>query len=363
MSIARSPSQHLNEKQSEKLSFSDTNPPSHRTNDGRVSLGHKSSVEDNALAGRFSGGYAALQVGSIAEDLVKAFLDANRRVLLKPNGKQLLDKCEGYRVDVFALLGNRLPYLAALWAAASMREAETLLAHICAGFQLPLVTMHRKLGSAKNMTREHHRAYLETLNVESLLQNTRATMNWYAAKSPVFSYHWLVEWLKVLRILFPSNAGYVVISGRTEFEPRIQLDYGAVLTADPHPKVVLIVKGSLCGWPGYLRTGEHQQEWDLFILSKKMRDQGVACFPERMFWLCFRGVHGGVGWQEGEAFPQRLWPGHYDLYHDVRRVDSVRVLCSFVQLIVDRMMQLDERVLRSLPCIVRSKPSSSVLSM
>ncbi|XP_055329901.1 uncharacterized protein LOC129582413 [Paramacrobiotus metropolitanus] len=346
MSLVRRPSQELSEKQFGKLSFSDTKVSSRRPDSVRNSVGIVASVEreESAVARRFAGGFAVLQAGNVAESLVKAFLGADERALRKvqsvSNGKQLLDACVGYRVDVFGVLTSTLlPDLAALWTAAAVRDAPPLSAPVCPAFDFSLAALHQKLGSANIMTHEQHRAYLDNLTVESLLKNTRATMDKYALERPVSNKEWLVEWLEVLRILFPRNAGYVVFSGRTEFELGAELDYGAVLTADYSPKVVLIVKGFLGRWSGRERTGEHQQEWDLFYLSKKMRADGVASFPERMFWLCFRGVHCGVGWQEGEAFPQRFWPGHYDIYYDVRSEDSVRMLCSFVKGVVDRMVQ------------------------
>ncbi|XP_055329837.1 uncharacterized protein LOC129582350 [Paramacrobiotus metropolitanus] len=337
MSIERSSNQELNEKQDAKPQ-SDTNLPFRHADDDRVSLGKKFSVEDKALARRFSGGFAALQADSVVENLVKAFLGVNKRVLWKPNGKQLLAVCEGYGLDVFALRGKKLPDLTALWAAALMREAATFLAPICSGFDLPLVTMHRKLGSAKNMTPEQHRAYLETLDVESLLHNTRAILDRYAVHGPSFDYDWLVEYLKMLSILFPKCAGYDVVEDLGEFFD-IELDYGAVVTSGCNPKVVLIIKGFLGRWRGMERIGEHHQELHVWDMSKKMRADGVACFPERLFWLCFRGVHCGCGWQEGEALSQRFWPHEDDIYHDVRKEDSVKVLCNFVRLVLDRMMQ------------------------
>ncbi|XP_055329848.1 uncharacterized protein LOC129582360 [Paramacrobiotus metropolitanus] len=346
MSLERRPNQEMSETQFRKLSLSDTKVPSHRQDAGRSSLGNVSSVEreENAVARRFSGGLAALQAGSVAEGLVAAFRGAYECMLRKaqslPNGQQLLDFCEGYREEVFGLLTSTLlPDLAALWTAATVRDTPTSSAPVSTGFDFSLVAVHRKLGSDNSMTHEQHRAYLEALSLESLLTDTRAVMDRYAVVPPIFNKDWLVEYLKVLRILFPEQAGYVVVLTRGDFDG-LELDYGAVVTADPDPKAVLIVKGYLGLWSGFERAGERQREWDLWIMSKQMRDNGVACFPERMFWLCFRGVHCGVGWQEGAAFPQRYWPGHTDIYHDVRQEDSVRILCNFAQMVVDRMVQM-----------------------
>ncbi|XP_055357221.1 uncharacterized protein LOC129602251 [Paramacrobiotus metropolitanus] len=126
--------------------------------------------------------------------------------------------------------------------------------------------MHRMLGSVNSMVaHEKHREYLGTLNVDSCWR-TRAVMDQYAVDFPDWNYDWLVVWLKVLRVLFPQWAGYVVMEAVGDFEG-VELDYGAVLTTDSQPKVVLIVKGFLGLWPGYERAGEFRQEWDLRTLS------------------------------------------------------------------------------------------------
>ncbi|XP_055329745.1 uncharacterized protein LOC129582280 [Paramacrobiotus metropolitanus] len=349
MSLARRPSQELSEKQFGQLSLSDTKVPSRRHDAGRSSLGNVASVQrpDNAVTRRFSGGIAVLQAGSVAEDLVAAFLSANQHVLQKvqslPNGQQLLDICEVYRADVFAfLLGKKfLPDLADLWTTAAVRDAAPLFAPAFHGLDFSLVSTHRMLGGINNKTmHEKHREYLETLNVKSLLANTRAILDQYAVDGPFFDYDWLVEYMKVLRVLFPEWAGYAVVEGLGEFFD-IELDYGAVVTAGCDPKVVLIIKGFLGRWPGMERIGERHQELHVWDMSKKMRKEGDACFPERMFWMCFRGVHCGVGWQEGEAFAQRVWPHEDDVYHDVRRDESLRELCGFAQLVAGTMIQCD----------------------
>ncbi|XP_055329820.1 uncharacterized protein LOC129582335 [Paramacrobiotus metropolitanus] len=353
MSLVQRPSQELSEKQLGKLSLSDTKLPSIRQDDGRASLGNVSSGEreENAVARRFSGRFAVLQAGSAAEDLVTAFLSANQRILQKgqslPNGQQLGNICEISRADVFAVLAIKfLPGMAALWTTTAMRDAGTLFAPAFRGLDFSLVNTHRMLGGINSMTiHEKHREYLETIDVASLLKKARARaiMDHYAVDPPFFHYDWLVEYMKVLRVLFPEWAGYDVLEGLGEFFG-VALDYGAVVTTGCNPKVVLIVKGILGRWPGMERIGEHHQELNVWDMSKRMRKEGVACFPECMFWLCFRGVHCGVGWQEGEALPQRVWPQHADLYHDVRSEDSVSVLCSFAQMVPNRMMQCDRYV-------------------
>ncbi|XP_055357220.1 uncharacterized protein LOC129602250 [Paramacrobiotus metropolitanus] len=131
MSLVPRPRQDCSEKQLGKLSLSDTKLPfRHQEFSGRSSLGNKnmSSLEGehnaNAVARHFSGGFGLLQAGNVAENLVAAFLGAHRRVLQKvrilPNAQQLLDVCEGYRGDVFALLAGRfLPSLPSMWTTAA----------------------------------------------------------------------------------------------------------------------------------------------------------------------------------------------------------------------------------------------------
>ncbi|XP_055329852.1 uncharacterized protein LOC129582363 [Paramacrobiotus metropolitanus] len=347
MSLMRRPSQELNETQLGKLSLSDTKLPSRRQDAGCNSLSNASSVEqeENAVARRFSGGIAVLQAGSVAENLVNAFLSANQHVLQKvqslPNGKQLLDICELYRSDAFSVLTKFLPDLAALWTAAAMRDAAPVYVSIFSGLDLSLVNTHRMLGGINRMTiHEKHREYLEDIDVASLLKKAlaNAIMDHYAVHPPMWNYSWLVEYMKVLSILFPEWAGYDVVDGIGEFFD-VELVYGAVVTTGCNPKVVLIVKGIMGLCRGIERIDEHHQELNVWDMSKRMRKDGAACFPERMFWLCFRGVHCGVGWQEGEALAQRFWPDEDSIYQDVRKESSIRMLCSFVQLVVDRMMQ------------------------
>ncbi|XP_055330595.1 uncharacterized protein LOC129582977 [Paramacrobiotus metropolitanus] len=354
MSLVQRPSQalSLSETQLGQLSLSDTKLPCRPRPQavGRSSLGnmHTSSDsgerQDNAVARRVAGGFALPQAGSAAESVVAAFLGAHQRVLQKvgilPNAQQLLAVCEAYRADVFALLDKKfLPNVPALWTSAAMRYAAPPLAPAITAPDSSLVAMHQLLGSVNSLiVQEKHREYLEGLNVESLLRNTRAIMDEYALDHPYFNYDWLVEWLKVLRVLFPKWAGYVVLELVGDFEG-VELDYGAVLTGDSSPKVLLIVKGFLGRWPGYERAGEFRQEWDLWTMSQQMRRNGVAAFPERMFWLCFRGVHCGCGWQEGAVFPKRVWPDDADIYHDIRHDESVRTLCRFAQSVVERMIR------------------------
>ncbi|XP_055329831.1 uncharacterized protein LOC129582345 [Paramacrobiotus metropolitanus] len=308
--------------------------------------------EENAVARSFSGGIAVLQAGSVAADLVAAFLNANQHMLQHvqrlPNGKQLLEMCEVYRADIFAfLLGKKLlPDLADLWTTAAMRDAAPLFTPAFHGLDLSVVATHRMLEGINNETmHEKHREYLEAIDVASLLKKARANaiMDHYAVHPPMWYYSWLVEYLKVLSILFPEWAGYDVVDGIGEFFD-IEVFYGAVVTTGYDPKVVLIVRGCLGLWPGMERIDERHEELNVWDMSKRMRKDGVACFPERMFWLCFHGVHCGVGWQEGEAFAQRVWPHEDDVYHDVRRDESLRELCGFAQLVAWRMMQGDPGV-------------------